>query len=111
MIRSIATTTAIAFGALISSVSAETINDAWCTLDLYDHTVERESFTCSFTHTTTGVEIKTKTTRTFNFPHSEQGNRFNRQNTPDFIRFNSWGDYTLTVFKDSACAPSREACI
>ena len=111
MIRSIVTTSAVVFGVLMPTARAETINDAWCTLDLYDHSIERESFPCSFTQTATGIEINTNTLRSFDFPHTEQGNRFNRMNTPDFIRLNRWGSYTLTIFKESACAPSREACI
>ena len=80
------------------------------TLDLYDHSIERESFPCSLPKPQQGSRSIPTPQEASIFP-TRSKEIVSPDEHPDFIRLNRWGSYTLTIFKESACAPSREACI
>ena len=82
----------------LSVAQADTVRGALCELSRHDDSIPVEGFTCSFTQMQGNVYIDSKRWA-FKFPATEQGKKYERQNTEDFKRFTREGQYTLTVYE------------
>jgi hypothetical protein len=88
--------------------TAATVLPAWadsttatCLFSRHDHTVPVEKGPCTFSQRQGNVTVRFGAT-TFDFPSSEQGRTYERNNSSEGIRFNREGEYTLRVLWSKA---------
>ncbi|MFO0103694.1 MAG: hypothetical protein ACK516_00240, partial [Cyanobium sp.] len=76
---------------------------ATCRFSRHDHTIPVESGPCTFSQRQGNASVRFGE-RQFQFPGAEEGRSYTRSASPEGLRFNREGDYTLRVFWRSAQA-------
>ena len=102
MIRTALTATALAIGSLLAApAQADTVEGALCELTRLNPPAAAVDFPCDFSQYQGNAYANSKRWN-FNFPASQQGKTYERQNTMDFVRFTREGQYSLTVYQSGS---------